>query len=111
MDQLVTTIRENQWLAMLEQQKHSGLTVKAWCNENGISENSFYYRQNKLRKRIGSALPTFVELKPPAIKPEVPDLENLNRVASIHVGDVTVSLSNQASGDLIRKIMEALHVE
>ena len=41
MDQLVTTIRENQWLAMLEQQKHSGLTVKAWCNENGISENSF----------------------------------------------------------------------
>ena len=71
MDQLVTTVREKQWLAMLGEQKESGLTIKDWCRENGISENSFYYRQNKLRKRIGSALPTFVELKPHILFQEV----------------------------------------
>lgn len=111
MDQLVTTVREKQWLAMLGEQKESGLTIKDWCRENGISENSFYYRQNKLRKRIGSALPTFVELKPPIQAMGTSHLENLNRVASIHVGDVTVTLSNQASCDLIRNIMEALHAK
>ena len=66
MDQLVTTVREHQWLTMVNEQKRSGLTIKAWCSENGISENSFYYRQHKLRKRIGSAIPSFVEIKPPA---------------------------------------------
>ena len=108
MDQLVTTVREQQWLTMLTAQKHSGLTIKAWCAENGISENSFYYRQQKLRQRIGSALPSFVEIKPPV---EVQDLENMNRVATIKVGGVTVGLSNRASGELIRNILEALHAE
>lgn len=112
MDQLVTTFREQQWLTMLNTQKHSGLTVKAWCEENGISENCFYYRQQKLRQRIGSALPSFVEIKPP-IHPveEAKDLENINRVATIRAGAVSVELSNQASGELIRNILEALHAK
>ena len=96
---------------MVNEQKQSGLTVKAWCSENGISENSFYFRQHKLRQRIGSALPQFVEIKPPVETMETKNLENQNSVASIYVGNITVSLSNQASGDLIRKIMEALHAE
>ena len=60
MDQLVTTVREQQWLAMLKVQKSSGLSISSWCRENGVSENCFYYRQQKLRQRIGSALPRFV---------------------------------------------------
>ena len=111
MDQLVTTVRNQQWLAMVSEQKKSGLTIKAWCSENGISENCFYYRQQKLRKRIGSALPTFVEIKPPAEKTETQHLENMNSVATIQIGSVMVRLSNQASGELIRNIMEALYAE
>ena len=44
MDQLVTTFHDQQWLAMVSEQKKSGLTIKAWCSKNGISENCFYYR-------------------------------------------------------------------
>ena len=111
MDQLVTTIRDQQWLAMVSQQKKSGLTIKAWCSENGISENCFYYRQQKLRKRIGSALPTFVEIKPPAEITEERHLENMNSVATIRIGDAMIGLSNQASGELIHNIVEALYAE
>ena len=111
MDQLVTSFREKQWLAMLNEQKQSGLTVKDWCSENGISENCFYYRQHRLRERIGSALPTFVELKPPAEPQEAPHLENLNRTATIRIGDIVVDLSNQASTILIKNILEALHAQ
>ena len=111
MDQLVTSFREKQWLAMLNEQKQSGLTVKDWCSENGISENCFYYRQRRLRERIGSALPTFVELKPPAEPQEAPHLENLNRTATIRIGDIVVDLSNQASAILIKNILEALHAQ
>lgn len=111
MDQLVTTFRDQQWLAMIQDQKQSGLSIKAWCRENGISENCFFYRQHKLRQRIGSALPTFVEIKPSAQPVPEQNLENQNRVASIHIGNVTVVLSNQASGELIRNIVEALHAQ
>ena len=41
MDQFVTTVHDQQWLAMVSEQKKSGLTIKAWCSENGISENVF----------------------------------------------------------------------
>ena len=31
MDQLVTTVRDYEWLTMIREQKASGLTIKAWC--------------------------------------------------------------------------------
>lgn len=93
---------------MENEQKQSGLTVKAWCRENGISENCFYYRQHNLRQRIGSALSKFVEIKPSVKTVEIENLENQNCVASIYAGGITVTLSNQSSGELIWKIMKAL---
>ena len=111
MDQLVTTIRDQQWIAMIKEQKSSGLSISAWCRQKGISENCFYYRQQKRRKRIGSALPTFVEIKPPAEKTETRHLENMNSVATIQIGSVMIGLSNQASGELIRNIVEAMYAE
>ena len=111
MDQLVTTVRNQQWLAIVSGQKKSGPTIKAWCSENDISEYCFYYCQQKRRKRIGSALPIFVEIKPPAEKMEAQHLENMNSVATIQIGSVMIGLSNQASGVLIRNIVEALYAD
>ena len=113
MDQLVTTVREQQWLAMLKAQKSSGLSISSWCRENGVSENCFYYRQQKLRQRIGSALPRFVEIKPPVEKPaEASHLENIDCAAIIQLrSGAILSLSNHASSELIRNIVEALHVQ
>ena len=83
MDQLVTPVREQQWLAMLKAQKSSGLSISSWCRENGVSENCFYYRQQKLRQRIGSALPRFVEIKPPVEKPA--EASHLPTISSLKV--------------------------
>lgn len=33
-----------QWSRMLRERKESGLSVKEWCLEQGISEHSYYYR-------------------------------------------------------------------
>ena len=99
------------WTQRITDCKNSGRHTSEWCSENGISENCFYYRQHRLRERIGSALPTFVELKPPAEPQEAPHLENLNRTATIRIGDIVVDLSNQASAILIKNILEALHAQ
>lgn len=38
-----------EWSGMLREQKESGLSVKAWCQEHGLAEHIYYYRLRKLR--------------------------------------------------------------
>ena len=61
-----TNIRIQQWLAVFKARSESGLKIDEYCNQNGISRNSYYYW---LRKAKATALEntqtTFVELKAP----------------------------------------------
>ena len=41
---------------MLRERKESGLSVKEWCQERGISEHCYYYRLRKLRQMDCKAL-------------------------------------------------------
>ena len=45
-----------EWSGMLRQRKESGLSVKDWCLEQGISEHSYYYRLRRLRQMACNAL-------------------------------------------------------
>ena len=37
-----------QWQQLVYDCRHSGMTVRAWCAKNGISEKTYYYRQRKV---------------------------------------------------------------
>ncbi len=37
-----------QWQQLVQECRQSGMTVKAWWAQNGISEKSYYYRQKKV---------------------------------------------------------------
>ena len=45
-----------EWRGMLRECKESGLTVKNWCAERGITEHAYYYRLRKLRQAACDAL-------------------------------------------------------
>ena len=58
---------------MVQDRAASGLTIKSWCMEHGISEHAYYYRLNELRKEACATLepvhePALAEL-PVATKP------------------------------------------
>jgi len=112
MNELVNTVRNREWMEMIHRQKQSGQSITAWCRNNGVSENCYYYRLNKLRELMGSELPKFVEIKAPVTeKPEAPHIENIiSATAFLQVGGTTVNLTNDASEDLIRRILRASHV-
>ena len=41
---LYTSItRMNEWRQLIHERQQSGLSVRAWCQQNGIRENSYYY--------------------------------------------------------------------
>lgn len=62
--------RREYWQAMIKQQEQSGLTVQAFCAEQGITEGSFYNWRKQLR---GSAPVSFalVEARPGGIRPKM----------------------------------------
>lgn len=45
-----------EWSGMLRERKESGLTVRDWCAERGITEHAYYYRLRKLRQTACDAL-------------------------------------------------------
>ena len=63
-----------QWSGMIQQRQESGLSVKEWCLEQGISEHSYYYRLRRLRQMACNALeqaqPVQLAEVPLAPKPE-----------------------------------------
>ena len=67
--------RSSQWAECIKAFRNSGMTIRAWCEENNIGEKAFYYWQRKFRKEACAiieqttvsplALPSFAELSIP----------------------------------------------
>ena len=48
MAELASKEIQNQWKANILEQRSSGLSMAAWCRQNGHAVHSFYYWQDKL---------------------------------------------------------------
>ena len=35
--------RVREWKGLIQEQKESGMTIRAWCEQNGFRENTYYY--------------------------------------------------------------------
>ena len=42
--------RMNEWKQLIHERQQSGQSVRAWCLQNGIRENSYYYWLRIIRK-------------------------------------------------------------
>ena len=56
-EKVITTINEqvklDAWQREMEEQQSSGLSVKRWCKERGLSQSAYYHRLRKLREAVG----------------------------------------------------------
>lgn len=46
------TYRHQERMRLVQEQRESGLTVRAWCRENSIKESNFYYWLRETRKAV-----------------------------------------------------------
>ena len=117
MSQLVSNVRNQQWLAMIHDQKVSGLSIREWCRNHSISENCFFYRQRKLREIAGENITQFVEIKQPEdpatsmMQSEQMNLDNERSSATIRYGKITIALDNSTSEELIGRIVRVLNAQ
>ena len=69
------------WAQIITEQKESGMTVRAYCEEAGLHENSYYYWQKKLRTAAIEELSTTTgerSLQCESIQEIVPTMARIN---------------------------------
>jgi hypothetical protein len=54
-------IRLRQWIGIIKECRGSGKSVKSWCEEKGISEKSYFYRQRRMREAACRELTAYQE--------------------------------------------------
>ena len=92
-------VRLQEWSQLIEAQQASGLTIKQWCEENGIKPNTFYCRLKKIREQFIDA-PTIVPLNVP----------QQQRQSEIRIGknDLQISLPSDIDPETLLSLVKAL---
>ena len=125
MDKSTYQIRCEQWSRIITDCLSSGQPKKTWCQENGVSEKSFYYWQRILRNEayiemkqlpaptqaaLPSELPVaFVELKPTKKETEVQSSFRPDII--LRSGRLVLEISNTASAELLKQLGGILHAQ
>lgn len=106
-------MRHRSWMEDYARQQESGLTVKAWCQEKGITQKTFYYRLRVLREEACSLMNA--ESNKPAVKhdPEFVRVGSPYSVAGssgirIKLDSAEISISPDASSEHVRMVLEAI---
>ena len=60
--------RRQQWTQIIQDCQNSGLSNKAYCQQNGISEKTYYYWLRKLRTTAAERMPQIVKMETPDAK-------------------------------------------
>ena len=117
---------DQEWLALFQECRTSGMTDKDWCEMNGISASSFYNKISKLRKKNYDIL-TATKTSARSVQEVVP-LEIVNETSStyecrkpigsqltefipavvIHAKNFSIQISNDAAKDTILSTLLAV---
>ena len=61
--EVVADYRMSEWAQIIKERQNSGQTIRAFCEERGITEGSYFYWQRKLRKAVCRGLSTLEEVE------------------------------------------------
>ena len=75
---------ERWWRALVREQARSGQTVRAFCQQRQVSENSFYFWRKELKRRAAQAA---------ASSPGLPEAAARPVFAAVSVAELPVSRS------------------
>lgn len=97
--EIKTKVSLQEWQKRILDCQSSGMRVKAWCRENGISTGSYYFHLRKIRESVLEEN-QIVSLEKP--KPATSD--------AIHIesGSITITLPENASPEQLTAVLLAL---
>jgi len=110
--QVKNHFRLEQWTQLIKDYQSSGMTVKAWCELNGVKQNSYYYWLKKIRKVACDQLPavlTQTECSKPTEFAELKVSSSHNQGSvMIHLPYANVEVAEGTSKETIEAVLMAL---
>lgn len=99
------------WAPIVRNCKSSGMTVRAWCEENDVNEKQFYYWQRRVREELLQSVA--VQSSQQSGFYQIPD-HSVNNSAFkpdmvLNIGSLRMELSNTVSSELLSKVMKVIH--
>lgn len=102
-------VTKEQWKQLIIERQESGMTVRDWCLEKGITESNYYYWLKIIRQDLCDAMPSkFVPIlqESPAVNLEPNSSEGV--VAIINNGNLSISIKNGISSNLLSQLIGIL---
>ena len=120
----------NEWASRFADQKSSGLSVPAWCEQQGISKYKFFYWKKLLKEEAVSqmlpdiiplSIPSNDEFKDSSQPPAAIELTRAtcatratsttmiqNSIARIYINGITIEFDSNASEAFIHTLIKAV---
>lgn len=110
--QVKSEVRKARWKQLIQECQSSSMTVRDWCSQNGIKEQTYYRNLQKLRQEICDSLPVPVTgpQKPVAFKKlevQTP-LPNTQAAVIIRLPQATLEITEGTSQQTIQAVLLAL---
>jgi putative transposase len=114
--------RMAEWTGLIRQCVSSGMSVRDWCEANGINKRIYYYWQDKVRKTMietslalsrkdGAFLPGVVNDTPELVRIEAPPVASPPPhmpVMHIRIGASECAVYDGADPELVERALAAL---
>jgi transposase-like protein len=116
--------KEVYWRGQVDRQSASGLSIRRWCRESGVSEPTFYVWRRELRKRDyehglterdrhaplseAAVAPGFVAVDVVTADVLTPDAVLADREAKLEIdvaGGVVIRLRESASAETLERVL------
>ena len=92
-----TEVRERNWAMLVRECQQSELSVKAWCEQNGIKASTYYARLRKLREKVCREI----------VPIEAAKAKSISEI-QITSGDITISLPSNIDRETLTSVLAAL---
>lgn len=130
-NQAKRAVRLREWSQMIQDRQDSGMTVRTWCERNGIKEAKYYYGLSQVRKAVLAGFnPELPEAKeqPKLVRVDMarlpaaegssrqptdaitarPSPELPTRTIRLEYGGGTLEIPEGASAEAIAEVLKAL---
>ena len=97
--EIKTKVSLQEWQQRIMDCQQSGMSVRAWCCENGISTGSYYFHLRKIRESVLEENQIVPLEKPGAGMPVGIRIES---------GGITITLPETASAEQLTAVLSAL---
>ena len=112
--EIATEYRMVQWSEIMRRRMDSGLSIRAFCENEGFPPNRYFYWQRRLRaSAVKSLLPTTSPPSPvptgwSAVSASDEDAKPESAVLTIEIGKMRIAVNDATDAELLKKVCKAL---